>query len=162
MSNFSIRFAVRKDTQTIYDFIKGIASYERMADEVEGTPAEVEHTLFDEKQAEVILGEENGIPVGFALFFHNYSTFKTKRGLYLEDLFVIPSVRGKGYGKALLLELVKIARERGCGRMEWTCLDWNRPSIDFYKGIGAVAMDSWTVYRLNEEQLYSGVDGDKA
>lgn len=153
MSNFNIRFAKREDSKTIFKFIQGIAEYEKMSDEVEGDAEAVERTLFDEKQAEVILAEEDGVVVGFALFFHNYSTFKTRRGLYLEDLFVDPSCRGKGYGKALLLYLARLAHERGCGRMEWCCLDWNQPSIDFYKSLGAVPMDIWTTYRLNEDQL---------
>lgn len=153
MASFTMRFAEREDSEAIFSFIKGIAEYEKMSDEVEGGVKEVERTIFDEKQAEVILGIEDGIPVGFALFFHNYSTFKTRHGLYLEDLFVLPSCRGKGYGKKLLLELAKIAHERGCGRMEWCCLDWNQPSIEFYKGLGAVPMSEWTTYRLNQEQL---------
>lgn len=153
MENFVIRFAKREDSKTIFNFIKGIAEYEKMSDEVVGDEKQVESTIFDQKQAEVILAEEDGRAVGFALFFHNYSTFKTKKGLYLEDLFVDPSCRGKGYGKALLLYLAKLAHERGCGRMEWCCLDWNAPSIEFYKSLGAVPMDTWTVYRLNEDQL---------
>lgn len=148
-----MRFAQREDSGIIFSFIKGIAEYERMSNEIEGGVKEIERTLFDEKQAEVLIGLENGEPIGFALFFHNYSTFKTRHGLYLEDLFVIPTHRGKGYGKRLLTRLAAIAHERGCGRMEWCCLDWNKPSIDFYNSIGAVAMDQWTTYRLDEKQL---------
>lgn len=151
--NFTIRLATREDAKIIHDFIVGIATYEKMLDEVEGSVEDVERTLFDEHQAECLIGEENGVPVGFALFFHNYSTFKTRHGLYLEDLFVIPNKRGRGYGKKLLLHLTKIAKERNCGRMEWCCLDWNKPSIEFYKSLGAVPMDTWTTYRLNEEQI---------
>ena len=150
---FAIRPAVREDAATIYGFIRGIAEYEKMSDEVVGTAADVEHTIFDERQAEVLLAEENGVPVGFALYFYNYSTFKTRHGLWLEDLFVLPSHRGKGYGKALLLELTRVAREHNCGRMEWTCLDWNTPSIAFYKSLGARPMSEWTTYRLDEEDL---------
>lgn len=153
MNEYNIRFAKREDSPAIFGFIKGIAHYEKMSDEVECDEKQIERTLFDEKSAEVILCEENGTPVGFALFFHNYSTFKGKKGLYLEDLFVLPEKRGKGYGKALLLELAKIAHQRDCGRMEWCCLDWNTPSIEFYKSLGAVPMDEWTTYRLTEEQL---------
>lgn len=151
--SFLIRRAVREDAPTIFGFIQGIAAYEKMSDEVEGTAADVERTLFDEHQAECIIGEENGVPVGFALYFFNYSTFKTRHGLYLEDLFVNPEMRGKGYGKKLLLALTKIAKEHGCGRMEWCCLDWNTPSINFYKSLGARPMSEWTTYRLDEAQL---------
>lgn len=151
--DFIIRAAKREDSQAILDFIKGIAEYEKMSDEVEGSVRDIERTIFDEHQAEVIIGEEDGVPVGFALYFYNYSTFKARRGLYLEDLFVFPQMRGKGYGKALLLELVKISGDKGCGRMEWCCLDWNTPSIEFYKSLGAVPMDIWTTYRLNEQQI---------
>ncbi len=152
-SNFKIRKAKREDAKTIFDFIKGLAEYEKMSDQVECSASDIEHTIFDEHQAEVIIGEENGIPVGFALYFFNYSTFKGRRGLYLEDLFVISQMRGKGYGQTLLLELVKIASDKGCARMEWCCLDWNTPSIEFYKSLGAVPMDEWTTYRLNEQQI---------
>lgn len=153
MSNFTIRLATKEDSETIFQFIVGIATYEKMLDEVEGDAEQICDTIFNKQQAEVIIGEEDGVPVGFALFFHNYSTFKTRRGLYLEDLFVNPEMRGKGYGKKLLLYLAKLAHERGCGRMEWCCLDWNTPSINFYKSIGARPMDEWTTYRLDEKQL---------
>lgn len=153
MAEFIIRQAVREDSKTIWNFIQGIASYEKMLDEVEGTEADVERTLFDEHQAEALIAQEDGVPVGFALYFFNYSTFKTRHGLYLEDLFVSPAHRGKGYGKKLLLRLAALAHERGCGRMEWSCLNWNTPSIAFYQSLGAVPMSDWTVYRLNEEQL---------
>lgn len=157
-NNFNIRFATRDDSKIIFDFITGIAEYEKMLDDVEGNEQQVTESIFDKKQAEVIIAEENAVPVGFALFFHNYSTFKTKRGLYLEDLFVNPSARGKGYGKALLLYLAKLAHERGCGRMEWCCLDWNTPSIEFYKSLGATPMNEWTTYRLDEKQLAEFAD----
>ncbi len=152
-NKLNIRFATKEDSQTIYDFIVAIATYEKMLDEVEGSVQDVFNTIFNQGQAEVVIGEEDGVPVGFALFFHNYSTFKTKSGLYLEDLYVNPDMRGKGYGKKLLLFLAQLAHQRGCGRMEWCCLDWNRPAIQFYKSIGAKAMDEWTTYRLDEDQL---------
>lgn len=153
MDSFVIRQASREDAPTIFRFIQGIAEYEHMSDQIEGDAADLERTMFDLHQAQAVLGEENGVPVGFALYFYNYSTFKVKRGLYLEDLFVLPEYRKKGYGKKLLLHLAKMAHEQGCGRMEWCCLDWNTPSIGFYKSLGAAAMSEWTTYRLNEEQL---------
>lgn len=151
--SFQIRPAVREDSATIFQLIRAIADYEKMSGEVEGNAAQVEKTLFDEKQAECLIAEENGVPVGFALYFFNYSTFKTKHGLYLEDLFVYPQHRKKGYGKALLMELCRIAKQKHCGRMEWSCLDWNEPSIQFYKSLGARPMSEWTVYRLGEDQI---------
>ena len=151
--NFLIRPAVRADAPAIYGFIRGIAEYEKMLDQVEGDAADVERTLFDEHQAEALIAEEEGSPVGFALYFFNYSTFKTRHGLYLEDLFILPGRRGKGYGKKLLLTLAETARQRGCGRMEWTCLNWNTPSIRFYESLGAVPMSEWTTWRLNEDAL---------
>lgn len=150
---FTIRKAEREDVALILGFIKGIARYEKMEDEVEATTELLEQQLFDQKRAEVIFAVEDGKEIGFALFFHNFSTFVGKCGLYLEDLYVYPEYRGRGYGKALFLELVKIARERGCGRMEWVCLNWNQPSIDFYRSMGAVSLDEWKTYRLTEEKL---------
>lgn len=150
---FTIRKAEREDVALILEFIKGIARYEKMEDEVEATTELLEQQLFDQKRAEVIFAVEDGKEIGFALFFHNFSTFVGKCGLYLEDLYVYPEYRGLGYGKALFLELVKIARERGCGRMEWVCLNWNQPSIDFYRSMGAVSLDEWKTYRLTEEKL---------
>ena len=152
-NHFTIRQAKREDSQLIFDFIQAIAAYEKMSDDVEGSVSDVEYSIFDKEQASVLIGEEDGIPVGFALYYFNYSTFKTRRGLYLEDLFVNPNMRGKSYGKLLLMELVNIAAQQNCGRMEWCCLDWNTPSIKFYKSLGATAMDEWTTYRLNEEQI---------
>ena len=131
-----------------------MARYEKLESEVDTSEEALRRALFDERQAEVVIGEENGIPVGFALFFHNFSTFRGQRGLYLEDLFVDREHRGKGYGKALLLHLTRIAVQRQCRRMEWAVLDWNAPSIAFYKSLGAVPMDEWTVFRLTEEQLH--------
>ncbi|MBR5455489.1 MAG: GNAT family N-acetyltransferase [Bacteroidaceae bacterium] len=151
--NVFIRKAVREDAELVLDFIKGIARYEKMEDEVEATVEMIEEQLFDKRRAEVIFAMENDREVGFALFFHNFSTFVGRSGLYLEDLFVLPEYRGRGYGKALFLELVRIARERNCGRMEWVCLDWNKPSIDFYRSMGAVPLDEWTTYRLAGDAL---------
>lgn len=146
-------FAKREDTPEILEFIKGLAEYENMLDQVVADVPTLEHWLFDEKKAEVIFAEEGGERVGFALFFHNFSTFLGRAGLYLEDLYVRPEHRGKGYGKALLQELARIAVERGCGRFEWWCLDWNTPSIEFYKSMGAVPMSDWTVYRITGDTL---------
>ena len=145
-----IRKAEREDAALVLEFIKGIAKYEKMENEVEATVELLEEQLFDKGRAEVIFAMEDGKEVGFALFFHNFSTFVGRGGLYLEDLYVYPEYRGKGYGKALFLELVRIANERKCGRMEWVCLNWNTPSIEFYRSMGAVALDEWTTYRLTE------------
>ena len=146
-------FAERSDTEEILYFIKELADYEHMLDEVVADTKTLEHWLFDEKKAEVIFTMQDGVKVGFALFFHNFSTFLGRAGIYLEDLFVKPEYRGKGYGKALFTQLAKIAVERGCGRLEWWCLDWNKPSIDFYKSMGAVPMEDWTVYRIAGDTL---------
>lgn len=154
MGTFTIRNATPQDTGLIYGFILKMARYEKLESEVDTSEEALRRALFDERQAEVVIGEENGIPVGFALFFHNFSTFRGQRGLYLEDLFVDREHRGKGYGKALLLHLTRIAVQRQCCRMEWAVLDWNAPSIAFYKSLGAVPMDEWTVFRLTEEQLH--------
>lgn len=148
-----IEFAKRSDVCDILNFIKELAEYEKLAGEVVADEQTLEHWIFDEGKAEVIFAVEGAERVGFALFFHNFSTFVGRAGLYLEDLFVKPEYRGKGYGKALLHELAKIANERGCGRFEWVCLDWNKPSIDFYKSLGAVPMDGWTIYRMDGERL---------
>ena len=145
-----IRKAEREDAALVLEFIKGIAKYEKMENEVEATVELLEEQLFDKGRAEVIFAMEDGKEVGFALFFHNFSTFVGRGGLYLEDLYVYPEYRGKGYGKALFLELVRIANERNCGRMEWVCLNWNTPSIEFYRSMGAFALDEWTTYRLTE------------
>ena len=149
----TIRKAGKKDVPLILAFIKGIAKYEKMENEVLATEELLNEWLFVKGIGEVIFAMENGKEVGFALYFHNFSTFVGKAGLSLEDLYVYPEHRGKGYGKALFLELVKTAVERGCGRMEWVCLNWNRPSIDFYRSMGAVPMDEWKTYRLTEDKL---------
>ena len=150
----TIRFATPADTNSILDLIKAIASYEKLLHAVEATEEILHDSLFVKKGAEVLLGEIDGKPIAFALFFHNFSTFTGKRGLYLEDIFVQPEYRNKGYGKLFFAELAKIAKERDCGRMEWICLDWNEPSIQFYKNrIGAIPLDEWTVYRVNAGQF---------
>ena len=153
MTKPEFRFAERKDTALILQFIKDLAEYEKMADQVVATSAMLEEGIFEKKRAEVLFVMEDGREVGFALFFHNFSTFLGRAGLYLEDLFVLPEYRGKGYGKATLKKLAQIAVERGCGRFEWWCLDWNKPSIDFYLSLGAVPMSEWTTYRVTGDAL---------
>lgn len=153
MEKVVIRKAVREDAALILEFIKGIARYEKMENEVEATVEMLEEQLFDKGRAEVIFAMVKDKEVGFALFFHNFSTFVGRAGLYLEDLYVYPEYRGKGYGKALFMELVNIASERRCGRMEWVCLNWNTPSIEFYRSLGAVPLDEWTTYRLDEKGI---------
>jgi GNAT superfamily N-acetyltransferase len=151
---FTIRFAGEDDVPVILRFIKGLAKYEKLTSEVTATEPLLRETLFGARRvAEVMIGDFQGEPVGFALFFHNFSTFLGRPGIYLEDLFVIPEMRGRGFGKALLIYLAKIAVERGCGRVEWAVLDWNEPSIQFYKNLGAVPMNEWTVFRLTGEAL---------
>ena len=151
--DFRIRTAEEGDNPLILQFIKDLAEYEGMLEEVVATEEILRESLFEKKQAEVIIGEYKGEPIGFALFFHNFSTFLGKANLYLEDLFVRPEARGLGAGKAMLACLGKIAEERGCGRLDWWCLDWNESSINFYKQMGAKPMDEWTVYRVDGEAL---------
>ena len=153
MENCMFRFAEEKDTALILYFIKELAKYEKMLDDVVATEEILREWIFDKGKAEVIFALEDGVEVGFALFFHNFSTFLGRSGLYLEDLFVKMEFRGKGYGKALLKKLAQIAVERGCGRLEWSCLDWNKPSIDVYLSLGAKPMEEWTVYRLEGDAL---------
>ncbi len=150
---FNIRPAREDEAGLVLDFIKKLAEYEKCSDEVVADEATLYNSLFVERSAEVVFAEENSSVVGFALFFHNFSTFVGRKGLYLEDLFILPEKRGKGYGKALLKYLANIAVERNCGRMEWICLDWNKPSLAIYRSIGAIPMDEWTVQRLNEPAL---------
>lgn len=150
---FSFRYAERCDTALILGFIKQLAEYEKLTDEVIADEKTLEEQIFDMHKAEVLFALEDGKEIGFALFFHNFSTFLGRAGLYLEDLYVLPEYRGKGYGKAILKKLASIAVERGCGRFEWSCLDWNRPSIDFYLSMGAMPMNGWTVYRVTGEKL---------
>ena len=148
------RNATENDCALILEFIKALAEYEKMSDDVVATEELLREWIFEKQKAEVIFALEDGREVGFALFFHNFSTFVGKAGLYLEDLFVKPEYRKRGHGKALILELARIANERGCGRMEWSCLDWNQPSIDFYLSLGAKPMNEWTTYRLSGDALY--------
>jgi GNAT superfamily N-acetyltransferase len=148
------RFAERKDVPLILQFIKELAEYENKLDEVAADEPTLEHWIFDENAAEVIFVlADDGEEAGFALFFHTFSTFMGKAGIYLEDLFVKPEHRGGGYGKALMKKLASIALERGYGKLEWCCLDWNKPSIDFYLSLGAVPMSEWTVYRITDPEL---------
>lgn len=153
LEGLELRIAEEKDVSLILSFIKELAEYEKMLNEVVATEEVLRESLFVRKAAEVIIAEYNGVPVGFALFFHNFSTFLGKPGLYLEDLYVRPEMRGKGIGKILLTYLAKLAVDRNCGRFEWWCLDWNETSINFYLKIGAIAMDEWTVYRVHNEEL---------
>ena len=167
MEEVTFRKAVREDVPLILEFIKGLAEYEKMSDEVVATEEILDEWLFDKEKAEVIFAIAEGEEVGFALFFHNFSTFLGRAGIYLEDLFVKPKYRGNGYGKAILKRLAQIAVERGCGRLEWSCLDWNQPSIGFYLSLGATPMSGWTGYRLTGETLanivvYNGIRGREA
>ena len=154
MNNKSyFRYATESDVPLILDFIKKLADYERMADEVIATEDLLNEWLFERNKAEVLFLVVDEKEVGFALFFHNFSTFLGRAGIYLEDLFVLEEHRKKGYGRAILRKLAQIARERGCGRLEWWCLDWNKPSIDFYRSLGAQPMEDWTVFRLSGSTL---------
>jgi len=153
MDDFLIRKANIEDTPLILNCIKGIAEYEKLSHQVEATIASLETSLFTQEDAHVLLGFENGVNVGFALYFYNYSTFKGRKGLYLEDLFLFPEYRSKGYGKSFFKELIHIAKSENCGRMEWVCLDWNQPAIDFYHSLGAKSLDDWTIFRIDESTL---------
>ncbi|MGI6096093.1 MAG: GNAT family N-acetyltransferase [Lachnospiraceae bacterium] len=152
-TNLNFRYAERKDVSLILRFIRELAEYEKMLNEVVADEATLEEWIFDKEKAEVIFACLGDKEIGFALFFHNFSTFLGRAGLYLEDLYVSPEYRGKGYGKAILKKLAAIAVERKCGRLEWWCLDWNKPSIDFYVSLGAEPMSDWTVYRISGETL---------
>ena len=149
------RFAEEGDTPLILQFIRELADYEGMLSEVVADEATLKEWIFRKQKVEVLFVLADGREVGFALFFHNFSTFLGRSGLYLEDLYVKPEYRGRGYGKAILKKLAAIAVERGCGRLEWWCLDWNRPSIDFYLSLGAQPMEDWTVYRITGDTLTS-------
>ena len=153
MKQIKFRYAEEKDAAKILYFIKELAAYEKMLDEVIATEELLKEWIFVQKKAEVIFAIVDDKEIGFALFFHNFSTFLGRAGIYLEDLYVMPEYRGKGYGKALLKKLAQIAVERKCGRLEWWCLDWNQPSIDFYLSLGAEAMEEWTVYRIAGDKL---------
>lgn len=159
MQSFTIRPARPDEAGVVLSFIKKIAAYEKCSAQVVADEATIYHSLFEEKSAEVVFAEEDGVVVGFALFFHNFSTFVGRKGMYLEDLFVLPEKRGLGYGKALLQYVARLAVERNCGRMEWICLDWNESALSVYRSIGAVPMSEWTVQRLDEAALiqFAGV-----
>jgi GNAT superfamily N-acetyltransferase len=161
-SNFEIRPARVENVPVILGLIRELATYERAPDEVTATEEQLVDVLFGEKRvAEVLLAFEGKSPVGFAVFFHNFSTWLGRPGLYLEDLFVKPDKRGKGYGRALLVDLAKIARDRGCGRMEWAVLNWNEPAIKFYRSLGAKPLDEWTVYRLTGDGITRLAESDE-
>jgi GNAT superfamily N-acetyltransferase len=156
----NIRFATTEDAEVIVSFINELAVYEKLSHESVVTPEQICQTLFGErKYAECLIAEISGKPAGFALFFHNYSTFLGKPGLYLEDLFVKPEFRQQGVGKSLLRRLAQIAAERNCGRFEWSVLDWNQPAIDFYENLGAKPMSEWTIFRMTEETLRNFAKG---
>ena len=150
---FTIRKATPEDTPVIFDLIKKLAVYEKMESEVITSVEELKENIFTHQFSKILIAEENEKPVGFALYFYNFSTFVGKPGLYLEDLFVEPEFRGKGYGKKLFVELAKIAKAEHCGRMEWSVLNWNQPAIDFYKSLQAKPMDEWTVFRLDKKGI---------
>ncbi len=153
MSNLSIRPAGEDESGIVLEYIRRIARFEKLEHQVETTEELLYDALFVKKYAEVVLAILDGKPIGFALFFHNFSTFVGRPGLYLEDLYIDEEYRGKGYGKKVFLHLVSLAKERNCGRMEWTALNWNRNAIDFYHSLGAIAMDEWTTFRLTEEGI---------
>ncbi|GMV25534.1 MAG: N-acetyltransferase [Phycisphaerae bacterium] len=158
MSTLTIRPATRGDVALILQLVRELADYEKAPDQAVATPADMERALFGEISgraplAECVIGEVDGKPEGLALFFMNFSTWTGRPGMYLEDLFVRPSARGKGLGKALFEHVARLAAGRGCSRYEWAVLDWNTPAIEFYKAHGAKAMDEWTVYRMNQQQI---------
>ena len=155
MKTFTIRAARPDEAGVVLDLIRQLAVYERCENDVVADEATLRQSLFVERSAEVVFAEEDGIVVGFALFFHNFSTFVGRKGMYLEDLFVIPEKRGLGYGKAHLKYVARLAVERNCGRMEWICLDWNESALEIYRSIGAVPMSDWTVQRLDGQALKS-------
>ena len=150
---YQFRYAEKEDVELILNFIKELAEYEHILHEVIATKELLEEWIFKKQKAEVIFAMADGKEIGFALFFHNFSTFLGRAGIYLEDLYVKPEYRGQGYGKALIKKLASITVERGCGRLEWVCLDWNQPSIDFYLSLGAKPMSDWTLYRVSDEAL---------
>lgn len=158
---FVIRAATEADCDAILGFIRALARYEKLEDQVRATVESLRESLFVRRQAEVLMGEEDGVPVAFALFFHNYSTFLGKAGLYLEDLYVDPAVRGRGYGQAMLRRLAAIAVERNCERLDWWCLDWNRDAQDFYRRMGAMPMEDWTVWRMERKALLAAAESSQ-
>jgi len=154
-----LRFAEEKDVALIVGFIRGLAEYEHLLDTVKIQEADIKKYVFEKKLIEVVIGEYDGAPAGFALFFHNFSTFVGKPGIFIEDIFVKPEMRGRGLGKILFSFLAKIAVERNCGRLEWLCLNWNEPSIKFYKSQGAQAMDEWSTYRVTGDGIKKLAEG---
>ncbi|RCX20118.1 L-amino acid N-acyltransferase YncA [Anaerobacterium chartisolvens] len=150
---FKLRFAEEADVSLILEFIKELAEYENLLDQVKATQETLRESIFKRRVAEVVIAEYENRPVGYVLFFHNFSTFEGLPGIYIEDLYVRPELRGKGLGKLLLSFMAELAVERNCARLEWACLDWNEPSISFYKKMGAAAMDEWTVYRVSGRAL---------
>ena len=157
----TFRAAGREDIPLILQYIQELATYERLEDQVVADEKTLEEWIFDREKAEALLATFEGEEVGFALYFHNFSTFLGRAGLCLEDLYVKPDFRGRGYGKAILQRLAAIAVERGCGRLEWACLDWNTPSIGFYRSLGAIPQDEWTVYRVTGQTLLDLAEGDQ-
>jgi GNAT superfamily N-acetyltransferase len=148
-----LRYAEEDDVPLILEFIRGLAEYEGLLDRVEATREGLREALFEDRRAEALIGEYQGQPAGFALYFHTFSTFLGKPGIFVEDIFVKPELRGKGLGKLLLSFIARLAVEEGCGRLEWACLDWNEPSIAFYRRCGALPLDQWTTYRVTGEKL---------
>lgn len=161
MGEFTIRPARPEDAPAILGFIRELADYENMSEDVFATEELLREWIFDKQKAEVLIPEADGKPIGYALFFHNFSTFLGKSGLYLEDIYIQPAYRGRGYGKTVFREVARIAEERQCGRLEWVCLDWNQPSIDFYLGMDAEPQGEWTIYRLTGETLRKVAEGEK-
>lgn len=158
IGDFVIREAEERDMKLVLDFIRELAEYEKLSHEAEASEKDLHLAVFEEKTVEVLIAEYKNEAVGFALFFYNFSTFVGKKGIYLEDLYIRPHMRGKGFGKKILSHLAYLAKERNCGRMEWSCLDWNKDSIEFYKSLGAKPMDEWTVYRLDREGIANLAD----
>jgi len=150
---FYIRFALAEDVPIILQFIKELAEYEKMLHSVVATEELLHEWIFEKQKAEVLIGEYDGEAIGFAVFFHNFSTFMGRSGMYIEDLYINPSMRGKGFGKIMFRQLAKLAVERGCGRLDWWCLDWNHPGISFYLSLGAQPMSDWTVYRISGDKI---------
>ena len=158
--DFTIKPATKKDVPVILDFVKKLADYERLSDEVVATEELLQRTLFGQRRtAEVAIGYFNSDPVGFVLFFHNFSTFLGRSGIYIEDLFVDESFRRRGFGRALLTHVAKLAAARACGRLEWSVLDWNEPAVNFYKKLGAMPMNEWTVFRVSGDKLRQLAEG---
>lgn len=159
MPQFTLRKAQPGDAGLVLYFIKKLAEYEKLLDQVEADEETLHQSLFVKKAAQVLIAEEDGTPIGYALYFYNFSTFMGRPGLYIEDVFILPEHRGKGYGTQIFRRLANIALEEGCARMEWICLDWNEPSLQFYRNMGAVPMEEWTVQRLSEETLRKVAQG---